>query len=487
MRTQIFQKYFFLALTLIVVFIVLGFLFSGFLMRIISPRLEMLPPTVFARIVDRMNPSNKAEAIKELSSWQNGMPGPELILFDENGNALYPTNYKRDFDWSEAKKPQNPYDFSYVKKATSNAKKNFLPMPGPGGGLPGLQPVLVRLDGIPRQYLLIDFTEMPGPEPSPLFPIIGILSLVLSLALGIGATMAIIYFSVKKGVIQADNVISELQGGNLKARFQINRRDEFGQAMKRFNFMADEIEKLVNNLRNVEQARTKLLQELAHDLRTPIASLKSIIETFDSSHDKLTSEVKQELSSLALKEIEYFGRLVEDLLFLAQVKEPNYKNKQTLINVNEILTEEAEDCRLRYEHQGKKVMLEKNTADKPLFLSGDQDLIRRLFRNAFENAFSFAKSKVTVDMKSFEENFVQISIQDDGPGLTEANIESFGFRRVTRKLDSAPNGRLSVGLGSVVMRTIVEAHRGQIKISNLVDARHVVIGANIEVLLPTRS
>lgn len=299
-----------------------------------------------------------------------------------------------------------------------------------------------------------------------------------------GPRFAIIYSRVRKGIGIADEVITELQNGNLKARFPIHRKDEFGQAMIRFNFMASEIEKLVINVRNVEQARKKLLQELAHDLRTPMASLKSMVETLHQNNHKLQVQVQEELLSLSLKEIDYLGRLVEDLLFLAQVQEPSYQRDQQSFDLAEILLEEIEDCQLRSVHQGQKIEINSDRESLPIFLVGDPYLIRRLFRNALENSSSFARKKIRIVLKTLLENRVYLSIEDDGPGLSEEGLASFGYRRMTRKLDLLPNGRVSVGLGSVVMRAICEAYRGTIEIANRYDSEKRVVGAKVEIVLP---
>ncbi|OFZ30697.1 MAG: hypothetical protein A2622_13595 [Bdellovibrionales bacterium RIFCSPHIGHO2_01_FULL_40_29] len=117
----------------------------------------------------------------------------------------------------------------------------------------------------------------PPGEFNPILPWLGIGSLIISLFIGIGVTIFIIYNSVHKKIKEADDVISQIQSGNLKARFKIQRRDEFGEAMVRFNKMADEIEKLVDHLKFVELARTKLIQELAHD--TKYFTIQNLLQT----------------------------------------------------------------------------------------------------------------------------------------------------------------------------------------------------------------
>ena len=99
------------------------------------------------------------------------------------------------------------------------------------------------------------------------------ITMVVTVLVGIGFALFLIFRSLREHVETADRVISELQRGNLKARFPIKKNDEIGRAMERFNQMADQIEQLVERLRSAEASRNFLLQELTHDLRTPVGCI----------------------------------------------------------------------------------------------------------------------------------------------------------------------------------------------------------------------
>ena len=175
--------------------------------------------------------------------------------------------------------------------------------------------------------------------------------------------MFILFRSLRESVVLADSVLADLQGGNLKARFPVRSKDEIGRVMSRFNRMADEIERLVEQIRGVEKSRMALLQELAHDLRTPVASLKNLLETLDAyqlSEAKKSGEkdpVGVELVTLAIKEVEYFERLVEDLLVLAQVSEPRYRSGKDQVLFNELLEDEADGVGAAHESRSKSRFL----------------------------------------------------------------------------------------------------------------------------------
>lgn len=239
-------------------------------------------------------------------------------------------------------------------------------------------------------------------------------------------------------------------------------------------------------MRNVEKSRSKLIQELAHDLRTPVASLKSLIETLNLKGKSLSVETHKEFLELSLKEVNYFERLVEDLLFLAQVTEPKYQMQKESVILASIIEDEAEDVAFRINQNQQKIELNldlEEIKDEAIF--GDIHLLRRLFRNALENSFSFAKSKVRISAQYDKtKSLFDIKIEDDGPGFSQESLLSFGERRVTRKLSQDINGRLSVGLGSVIMKAISDVHRGEIKVRNIISPNKEIAGSSLEVILP---
>lgn len=517
------QKYFLVAFSSLVLFLVLGFVVHDLILRNMitpMPKREMMPPIFIAKIVDRINPSNKVKAIEELNSWQTNMPGPKLLLIDDKGSVLYPVNEKLNFDWDKIKKPENKYEYTKIDTPSmegdfSPPKPGFFPpSPPPPGGGPSMgvsggpppppphemgarEAVLIKLDDSQNLFLLVsnEFKNRPdmgppgggfGKDRKPFLPWIGIISMVISLILGVGVAISLIYSSVNKKVKLADEVITQLQHGNLKARFPITRHDEFGRAMLRFNTMAAEIENLVEHMRGVEKSRSKLIQELAHDLRTPIASLKSLMETLNLKGPSMKEETKKEFLDLSLKEVNYFERLVEDLLFLAQVTEPKYQMQKESILISAVMEDEARDVSFRINQNQKDIKLELDFSEiSEQVVVGDMHLIRRLLRNALENAFSFSKRAVKVSGKLYaKENKIKISIMDDGPGFSAESLASFGERRVTRKLATEVGGRISVGLGSVIMKTIANVHRGEIKASNVLNENNQIQGSCLEITLP---
>ncbi len=339
------------------------------------------------------------------------------------------------------------------------------------------QMIIRKLTGTPTQYLSRGIRYRPPPPPPKHFAIlmsIQMLSTLFAVLLTLGAVL----YTIRQRALQAEDVIAELGRGNLKARIPISKMDEIGTVMFSFNKMADEIEHLIEHLRKTEHARRDLLRELAHDLRTPVASLKSLIETVNERADQLPREKRRELLDLAMREAEYFEGLVDDLLFLGRVQEPKYKTTTQTIDVREMIRLEIEPIQHRHPTIDVRLM----GAD--VSFDGDAGQLKRLVRNAIENAVSFARTRVEVELR-VNERWVEIEIRDDGPGFDPASLASFGQRKYSRAMVPGPHKRISIGLGSVIMKSIVDAYRGELHASNrLDDSSRDVLGARVSIRLP---
>jgi K+-sensing histidine kinase KdpD len=271
----------------------------------------------------------------------------------------------------------------------------------------------------------------------------------------------LLFLALRRKAETARDVLGRMQKGDLKARFKVSIWDEAGQFALLFNRMADEIERLVERLKENDKVRVHLLQELAHDLRTPVSSLRNLIESLNFNRDTLDKESQNQLTELAFQETEYLTRLVEDLLFLALVMEPKYNSKSEETDFDDIVETQLAAVSAKYPNLRSEVQI----SGSPLKVSGDRHMLSRLVRNALENAFSYARSMVQIRIER-DGRKIHLFIRDDGPGFSPDALASFGSKRATRYQDGHSGGRLSVGLGSVIMQVIAQAHGGCVKVAN---------------------
>lgn len=91
---------------------------------------------------------------------------------------------------------------------------------------------------------------------------------------------------------------------------------------------------------------------------------------------------------------------------------------------------------------------------------------------------------VCVQLSEGANSEIQIDIIDDGSGLSQEEISQFGARRSKRTIDKKAQGRLSLGLGSVIMRAIALLHRGRVEMGNILDPVGKMSGARLVIRLP---
>jgi signal transduction histidine kinase len=484
-QTRVFRKHYLIFAMILVAFVALGMMANLAIFRIVENAAnerqpKFAPESSIGRMVDAMADAlgeeprerTRFEALRKIRE-ANGDEFPlEMRLVDASGRSLEVPNLAPPERWDEKHLPQRPYELQSLSSS---------PEPGPP-----LESA-VRLPGPQGQYLYLRRKNPPPPRPTPPFrgwpfpagpAFLSLATLLASILMGAAVSLWILLRSFRSKAELADRVIAELQAGNLKARFPIDRIDEMGQTMIRFNRMADEIERLVDQLRESERTRTNLLQELAHDLRTPVASLKSLLETLEAKGPTLEKAIHEELTALAVKEVDYFERLVEDLLVLARIGAPQYRYAKDPFDLRELVEEEIDSILSRRAmSEAAKIRIEFDGGEEMLVV-GDTHLLRRMIRNALENAYDFAKERLRVTLRKRSDGLTALEIRDDGPGFTEEQLKNFGTRRITRQLGSERGGRISIGLGSVIMRTIAEMHRGQMVATN------TDIGAKIVFELP---
>ena len=242
------------------------------------------------------------------------------------------------------------------------------------------------------------------------------------------------YFYLRKKSMEAREILARLEKGDLKARFPLKRIDEIGSLMVDFNRMAAEIEHLVNRVQRTESARKDILQELSHDIRTPLTSLRTSVETLSDHLHEMPKEQVGEFVSVIRRELSYFLHLIEDLFFIASLGEPRYKQTTEKLDIANLIRGEVEAMKMQERAQGARIRWESNCdrlGGKSSAVLGDPLLIQRLFRNALDNARKHAASWIGVQIQPTE-GCVRVLIEDDGIGISDQAVAEFGQRRTSR-------------------------------------------------------
>jgi signal transduction histidine kinase len=276
------------------------------------------------------------------------------------------------------------------------------------------------------------------------------------------------FLLLREKSLEARQVIASLTRGELGTRFSITRLDEVGELMILFNRMAETIENLVSRIRKTDLARRDLLEELGHDLRTPLTSLKTAAETLLHHGSSMAADEHDRFARIILEESRYLGHMIEDLFFIAEMEAPEHRKDEEAVDLATIIAEGRELAALSSEAEEKGIRWEYEGKGHPLMVRGNPLLFRRLFQNAFQNAVRHATARITVittTERTPAGNWIRVRIIDDGPGISSDAIETFGMRRSTRSGDpKRSEAATSLGLGSVIIVTVARLYGGEAKI-----------------------
>ncbi len=207
-----------------------------------------------------------------------------------------------------------------------------------------------------------------------------------------------------------------------------------------------------------EQKRNFLLS-ITHELKSPIASIKLVLETLLKRD--LPKEKQTLLSKNALKDTERLHSLVNDLLLAAKL-EVTYQPNPENLNVSLIVRETIEKLSVKYPRAEITIQL----ADEDVYVQADRLGINSIVINLIENAikYSFAEPKVMVKLNPSNEK-IQFTVADQGIGIND-NDKKKVFDRFYRVGNEDTRQTKGTGLGLYIVHEIVKAHRGTIKIKD---------------------
>lgn len=220
--------------------------------------------------------------------------------------------------------------------------------------------------------------------------------------------------------------------------------------------VAHDINALSATLAETEARRTRLIDEVAHEMRTPITTIKGSMEA-------LLDEVEQpgpEVYARVADEASRLQRLAEDLSTLSQAEEHTLRMERAPVDVAQVAAEVCERMRPQCEHAGVTLRVEGSAAP----VTGDAHRLAQVIVNLVGNALGHTDRGDTVTVTStLAGATARVTVADTGHGIGAEELGRI-FERFYRIPDpSAPGGR---GIGLTIARSLVEAHGGTLTASS---------------------
>ncbi len=272
----------------------------------------------------------------------------------------------------------------------------------------------------------------------------------------------ILAFHLASPLVGLRNTLDEFGHGNLSVRTGSTRRDELGELARSFDRMADRIQTLLG-------AERRLLQDISHELRSPLARLGFAVELARSSsnREEALNRVKREATRL--------NSMISDLLQVTRVEgDPGALDLHPQ-PLNTLVGELVEDARIEAEARECQLRFHE---DQNLTIQVDSELLRRAVDNVLRNAIRHSPDRGTVEVRAEKvATGAHIVIRDYGTGVPEEAVEEI-FKPFYRVDTDRNRGTGGSGLGLAIARRAAAAHGGTIT------ARNANPGLEVTITIP---
>tara|TARA_B100000674_G_scaffold290051_1_gene240415 strand:+ start:688 stop:2223 length:1536 start_codon:yes stop_codon:yes gene_type:complete len=233
-----------------------------------------------------------------------------------------------------------------------------------------------------------------------------------------------------------------------------NRNDELGVLSKSLDEMTKELN---NRIKATENFST----DLVHEIRNPLASLKSASEIISDTSDK---EKREKLLNIMIHDVSRIDRLITDYSQILKDELAISSEQMEDLDLKPIIESVVDDFNNIY-NEKKNVNIKLNTSgSKKYLIKGISNRVEQIIANLLDNAVSFSNkgSIVTVDLLD-EKNSTTLKVSDEGEGFKESDIKKVFDRFYSNRPDNF--GEHS-GLGLNIVKNLVQVHNGEIYASN---------------------
>ena len=294
----------------------------------------------------------------------------------------------------------------------------------------------------------------------------GIIILILSLVISLMFAIILAIILAKKFVMplnRMEEVTKKITNGDYKVRTNISQRDEIGSLALHIDTLVERLDENDKYMSQIEQSRKDFMTKIAHELRTPVTVIRGSLEALRDGIVKDSNKIQEYYEQMLLDSI-HLERMINDLLELSRLQNPDYVIKKTRENIVSILSDVIRSLRLLAIDKNINIKYEYN--EEILEMNVDYVRIRQMFVIVLDNAIKFSNrdSEVIVSIHNNVNEFI-VTIRDKGCGINTKDLSSI-FNKFYSS-DTQANVKGS-GLGLAIAKEIAERHEIQIEINSTI-------------------
>ena len=237
--------------------------------------------------------------------------------------------------------------------------------------------------------------------------------------------------------------------------------------MRAFPLQADDIAAValfldVTQIERLEQIRRNFISDFSHEVRTPLAGLRSAVESFDLGAEHISEDEDQQLRRIMSRQLARLDRLVDDLSELSRIESGDIPLDRTMVELYTLVRDLCEDFADRAAQKTLRLVV----SGQPVHVCADAMRIQQALSNLIDNAIKYGgdNDSIEIEVSAGEEAGI-VAITDHGEGVTLEEKEQI-FRRFYRVDKSRSQEISGSGLGLAITKHLVLLHRGSIDVES---------------------
>ena len=273
-----------------------------------------------------------------------------------------------------------------------------------------------------------------------------------------------------KNLVNYTENIKEKSKKRIDIKSLIKRNDELGTLSLSLDEMTNELQKRANTAENFST-------DLVHEIRNPLASLKSASELLEVTN---SNPEKEKLTKILTHDVERIERLITDYSQMLKDEVAITRESMKILDLKKIADSVVDDFNAIYNSKrGINIDLQFKNSGEKFNIKGIENRIEQVLANLLENSISFSKDNqnIVVKLSQKKDGKISLSVIDEGIGFKEKNTEKIFKRFYSNRPDKF--GEHS-GLGLNIVKNLVDLHGGQVIASNNVNKK----GAKVEIIFP---
>ena len=267
-----------------------------------------------------------------------------------------------------------------------------------------------------------------------------------------------IFYTLRKSFNKLEDSVIELANGNLEKEIEIPELSLLQELTFSIKKMTQRLKTQIARLSQLEQYKSQFLQNITHEIKTPITAINSAIELIETNDS--ISKIDEECLNIIQFQINSINKLVNDILQLSEieVEKTNEHKNFKMFNLNSTIEKiisnlNFSDIKINF------------ISEKLVEIYGDEELLSVAISNLIYNAIKYSETDIIDIILNKNDKHIELTIKDYGIGIAKQHLNHIfeRFYRIDKTRSRALGG---TGLGLAIVKNIIELHSAEIKVTS---------------------